>query len=221
MSGGIAHEINNPLTVISGRAAQTLKRIENNEFDKDMVVKNLEKIVNSSDRISNIIRALKNFSRNENHHPMELVNLSDLINDMLFLCENKINNDEALLEVAPIPKVILKCHAYQIVQILINLINNSFDATSSLPSKWIKLTFEVSETRIKIRVMDSGNGIKKELKKKVFEPFFTSKPLHYGTGLGLSISKKIALFHKGDLSIDEETKNTCFVLTLPLAGPKK
>ena len=216
MSGGIAHEINNPLTVIQGRAAQTIKKMARSEMASEDIKNNLEKIIFSADRISKIITALKHFSRNDSTQEMQATKLSDLISDTLFLCENRIHNDDSKLEVDTIPNVKIKCHGYQIIQILINLINNSYDATASLEVKWIRISFYKEEGYIKINITDSGNGIDPAIQEKIFEPFYTTKPINYGTGLGLSISKKIALNHRGDLSIDQHSPNTRFVLKLPV-----
>jgi C4-dicarboxylate-specific signal transduction histidine kinase len=216
MSGGIAHEINNPLTVITGRTNQIIRKIKNNDISPDEIIKNLEKIYFSSERISKIIKAMKNFSRNEENQNLQTSTLKDLIEDTLLLCENRINNDETNLEIDSIPSVEIQCHPFQIVQILINLINNSFDATSTLSEKWIKISFQIKNNLVLITITDSGKGIPKDYRKKIFDPFFTSKQLTFGTGLGLSISKKIALAHKGELLLDEECPNTCFVLSLPI-----
>lgn len=215
MSGGIAHEINNPLTVILGRANQSLKKINNDNFTKEEIVNNLEKISFSAERIGKIITTLKNFSRNDSEEIMQKIALEKIISESLLLCENRINNESTTLKIDSIPSLEINCHAYQIIQILINLINNSFDATSNLKEKWIKITFEKTEDFIEIKITDSGNGIAKENLDKIFEPFFTTKPINYGTGLGLSISKKIAINHKGDLIYDQRSKNTCFILKLP------
>jgi C4-dicarboxylate-specific signal transduction histidine kinase len=215
MSGGIAHEINNPLTVILGRANQTLKKIDQPDYTKKEIANNLEKIVFSAERISKIITTLKNFSRSDQSQPMQMVKLERIINESLLLCENRIHNESTSLNIDFIPNAELKCHAYQIIQILINLINNSFDATTHLEEKWIHISFETNEDFIKIIITDSGNGIPKENYNKIFEPFFTTKPINFGTGLGLSISKKIAMSHKGDLIYDQQNKHTCFILKLP------
>lgn len=216
MSGGIAHEINNPLTVILGRANQTLKKMDHPAYTKKEIANNLEKIVFSAERISKIITTLKNFSRSDQSQPMQLVSLEKIISESLLLCENRIHNESTSLNIDLIPNIELHCHAYQIIQILINLINNSFDATSNLEERWIKISFEHDSHFVQIKITDSGSGIPKENFNKLFEPFFTTKPINFGTGLGLSISKKIALNHRGDLIYDTNNKNTCFILKLPL-----
>lgn len=214
MSGGIAHEINNPLTVVIGKINQLKRKVANNEASIEEIQNNLEIIAKSSERIAKIIRALKNFARNESLDAKESVPISTIINDALLLCENRIKNNDFQLIVDTIPEININCHAYQIVQILINLINNSFDAIAHQQERWVRISFKVEKENIEIRVIDSGTGIKRSEQKKIFEPFYSSKPVGFGTGLGLSISKRLANYHDGDLYLDSESKHTCFVLKL-------
>jgi signal transduction histidine kinase len=220
MSGGIAHEINNPLTVIRVRTAQIMKKVDNEKenFDFDNAKSNLEKVLFSVDRISSIIKSLRNFSKDEKQNEFTIVKIKSIVDEAILLCENRIKNADSKLILDEVPEAEIRCHSFQIVQILINLINNSFDAVDLLEEKWIHISFEVQGTKLLVFITDSGNGIKKEIAKKMFDPFFSTKGHSYGTGLGLSISKKIALLHQGDLYIDQKNANTRFVLELPLSG---
>ena len=103
----------------------------------------------------------------------------------------------------------------QISQILINLLNNSFDAIATLKNKWIEVKGFNEEGLIKIQITDSGTGIDKSVVEKMMNPFFTTKEVGKGTGLGLSISSEILKSHGGSLKYLEDSKNTTFLITLP------
>jgi signal transduction histidine kinase len=106
-------------------------------------------------------------------------------------------------------------NSIQISQVILNLLNNAFDAIQDATDKWIKIQTYIEHGQVQIRVTDCGHGISNEVAKKIMQPFFTTKPIGKGTGLGLSISKGIVEAHQGKLTIDTESKNTCFVITLP------
>lgn len=100
----------------------------------------------------------------------------------------------------------------QIIQVLVNLINNSADAIERNEEKWIDISYEVNENKHRIKITDSGLGIPKEVQKKMFEAFYTTKGVEKGTGLGLSVCKRIMESHGGKFYIDNQCKNTRFVL---------
>ncbi|MBC7539650.1 MAG: GHKL domain-containing protein [Bacteriovorax sp.] len=216
LSGGIAHEINNPLTVILGRTRQLKRKNDKNELSPTDLNENLNLIINSSERISKIITTLKNFSRNDNTDLKERFLLEEIIHDTLLLCEHRIKNNDAKLTIDKIPQIKINCHPHQIVQVVINLINNSFDAIVNLEERWVNISFQVENKKIKIFVNDSGRGVKKDIQDKIFEPFYSTKPHGQGSGIGLSISKRIAQYHNGDLILIKNVNNTSFCLILPI-----
>ncbi|MBY0412878.1 MAG: GHKL domain-containing protein, partial [Bdellovibrionales bacterium] len=100
-------------------------------------------------------------------------------------------------------------------QVLINLLNNSYDAISNLQDKWIEIKGFKKEGLVYIQITDSGVGIVKEVADKIMNPFFTTKEVGKGTGLGLSISSEIMKSHGGSLKYMTDFTNTTFLLTLP------
>ena len=215
MAGGIAHEINNPLAIISGKAEATILKIESGNFDKNKTLEDLTKITANVQRISKIIKGLRSFSRNTESDPMALVPIKQIISDTLELCSERFRNNAVELKVAPIPNLALMCRAAQLSQVLLNLLNNAFDAIESFPEKWISLSFAENESKVFISVEDCGLGIKAEVIAKMMEPFFSTKAVGKGTGLGLSISKGIIESHSGKLSYDTSSLHTKFVIELP------
>jgi len=215
MAGGIAHEINNPLSVIIGHTTNLKEKLKNNITltTKDLLT-TLEKIEETGFRIHKIIKSLRIFSRNEDNDPLEEVKLEEIINNTLALCEKKLLSKNISVTVE-IPKNLkLKAHATQISQVLLNLLSNSQDALELLQEKWIKIEANEYKREIEITVTDSGNGIHSSIQNKIMNPFFTTKEPGYGTGLGLSISASLMRRQNGELLLDHNHKNTRFILRL-------
>jgi C4-dicarboxylate-specific signal transduction histidine kinase len=102
----------------------------------------------------------------------------------------------------------------QLQQVLVNLLNNAYYEVKKLEEQWIRVEIEHTQENVYIKVIDSGKGIPPEVAKKIMSPFYTTKPVGEGTGLGLSISKGVLETFDGDLFLDMDHKNTCFVIKL-------
>lgn len=217
MAASIAHEINNPLTIINGNVGllrRILSHIPEGRLPKaNQYLESIEKTVH---RIDKIIRGLKALSRDGFNDPYETVDLTtSIINANSLNREKFIYHGIELRQSLPAAGALIECRSVQIEQVIINLLSNSFDAVRDLPQKWVDIAvFDEGDSWV-IRITDSGQGIPENLQEKVMQPFFTTKEIHQGTGLGLSISKAIAEEHGGSLELDPIAKNTCFVLTLP------
>jgi signal transduction histidine kinase len=216
MAGGVAHEINNPLGIIHGKASLLLKHLLRGSFTKEMGETEIVKIMSMSDRIAKIVSGLKSFSRNGEQDLKEAVVLQSLLESVFSLCTERFKSHHVDLQVAPIPKVFIECRAIQIEQVVLNLLNNAFDAIAEYQTKWIKIDFAVTAEQVEINVTDCGAGIPKHVVEKMMQPFFTTKEIGKGTGLGLSISSGIIADHGGTLKYDETSANTRFVIVLPL-----
>jgi len=216
MSGGVAHEINNPLTVIMGFANRLTAAISGPNPDQDEVKRYAEKIVAMTERIAKIVRGLKTFAREASQDPFEQVVVKSVIADTLELCHERFLNNGVRLELpnAHIDATI-ECRAVQISQVLVNLLNNAYDAVQTLPDKWVRLDLRDLGDAVLFSVTDSGKGIADDVAKKMLNPFFTTKAVGQGTGLGLSISRGIVESHCGTLYYDSSTGHTCFVFVLP------
>ncbi len=217
MSAGIAHEINNPLSVILSRAYILKNSIEKNNFNSDKMYQEVNKIYDNCLRISKIIKGLKAFARDGQNDPMEPIPLRDIIENAQSICNSKIiekgitfNKDEIS------PELQVNCSSTQLTQVFVNLLSNSIDAITDLADPWISIKIKVDSTLIRILIIDSGSGIKEEIREKIMLPFFTTKSANKGTGLGLSISSSIIKSHQGTLGIDSAHPNTCFYIELPL-----
>ena len=217
MASGIAHEINNPLSIIQGNTTLLLEKIKLNKATPEVIQSTLEKIHITSDRINKIIKGLRTISRDADRDSFEPISIYKLNEEVLSLCEMKLKLAGIDLRInLPIEDVEIQCSKTQIFQILINLINNSYDAISEMSDKWIEVHYKASTDLAEFTVTDSGNGIPKEYADKLMQPFFTTKDVGKGTGLGLSISRGIIEKHNGTFYLDDKNKNTKFVFSIPL-----
>lgn len=214
ISSGIAHEIKNPLSIVLARSEQIYREIESLPEQNEKLLKIVSNLILNAQRINKIINSMKSISRDSSNDPMEKVLLQSIIESTTTLMSDKIKSSGVDFKIMNIPDIHIFCRESQIEQVLINLINNSIDAINSKTEKWIKVNFEIIDYKIKILILDSGNGISKKIKDKIMKPFFTTKPVGQGTGLGLSISKNIIEEHNGSFYIDENSQNTCFIIEL-------
>lgn len=127
MSAGIAHEINNPLTIMKGGAQMIEKNVLREHFDKDMILKQSQKIQNSVNRVTKIVQRLKSFSNLSDSKPKEDTPIEDILDDTLNFCGEVLTANNIRLEIAEIPHVKVNCHPVQISQVLINVIKNAQD----------------------------------------------------------------------------------------------
>ena len=118
--------------------------------------------------------------------------------------------------IEPIPKVLLPGRAVQLSQVILNLLNNSFDAMETVEDKFVEIKFIKTQTHFSILISDSGPGIPGDIASRIFNPFFTTKEVGKGTGLGLSIAKGIIEDHQGELSLHQGGARTTFEIKLPL-----
>ena len=216
MASGIAHEVNNPLAIISLATQHLNKYI--NEPEKSSI-KNLSMLVNKIQRnvtrIENLIKALKIFSRQETKHTLQPSKLEKIIEDAIEQIKPRLemqkikfnyHNDNKDLYVEAVPALL--------TQVIVNMLNNSVDAVEEIKQPEISLKVIQVDKNIKIEIEDNGHGIPKDIQDKILEPFFTTKEVGKGTGLGLSLSKSIMDIHGGTLELDNESEKTRFVINL-------
>lgn len=217
MSAGIAHEINNPLAIIK-ISAELLQKLYNSNPKSDVKTEKLVSNISSTvDRIAKIIKGLRTFAVEGKNDSFTKVKVKDIVSETLDLCSEHFRDKGVQIVTEGLDdETTIECVSVQISQVLLNLLNNSFDAIRDTQNPFIKINAQKNKQSIKLEVIDSGLGIDPTIANKVLEPFFTTKKIGLGTGLGLSIARGIALAHNGQLYLDESKKNTTFVLELPL-----
>lgn len=216
MSAELAHEINNPLMVINGRAKVSREHLKNEIVDVSLLNKNIEIIQRNGERIEKIVKAYKLLSRSGTNDTVETVYLEKLFLDLKELTERRMSDAQIELIISPFPSDLkIEVKLIQILQVFTNLVSNSIHAIAKLEVRWVRIdVFEVKD-EIHFHFQDSGYGIKKEYIPYLFDAFFTTKNSREGTGLGLSISAKLVRDHKGEIFYNQNSQHTEFVVKLP------
>ncbi|MCB1788557.1 MAG: PAS domain S-box protein [Gammaproteobacteria bacterium] len=211
LAAGVAHEIGNPVTGIAS-LAQNLRH----EEDPQVVGQSIEEIIAQTRRISDILRALKGFSRGSRHLlQRETFALHEAVDDAVHLLRLTHKHDGIRFEASCPDDIVLTGNRQQLSQVLVNLLSNAADASRT--GDRVDLLARCAAGEAVIEVMDQGQGIPEELRETIFEPFYTTKPTGQGTGLGLSLAYKIIEDHNGTLTIDSQAGfGTRVVVSLPL-----
>lgn len=224
LSSGVAHDINNPLTVILLANDMLIREVDKKNPDAAKAMERIRGFASDVQRASRSIQKLadhlRTFSRGiaEKYEPVDLF---DVINDALFMTNNKILSNAIRIKNEVVKgRYQVLGSANQLEQVFVNLIGNACDAMSKTTTK--DLTIHIRETSFqeqpswKCEVQDSGCGIPAEIREEIFQSFFTTKEKGKGTGLGLSISRGIVRDHKGDIHLDSEVnKGSTFSVILP------
>lgn len=223
MAANIAHEINNPLAIISGKTQIITNQLNSGAFDLIKMNSDLNKIVQTIGRIDRIVKGIKLISRSSESDAYEYVTIERVVQETLELCNERIYFHQVELRLKNSLKISFECRPTQIVQVLLNLVGNSIDAVEKMPVKWIEIEAVQQGEAVVISVTDSGTGIPESIQSRLAQPFFTTKDIGKGTGLGLSISKGIVENHGGTFKYDQASRNTRFLLVLPLqqVNPQK
>ncbi len=215
LAAGVAHEVNTPLTGVSSYTQMLLGMIP--ETDPKHAL--LRKVQKQTDRASNIVGNLLNFSRTGNATEFVEINVNKLLDDTLQLLEPQFRQTEIEIvknyATAP-PKIF--GNAGKLQQVFTNLIINARDAMfGSGGSITLKTDFE-NNGEIIVEVSDTGSGIAPENIGKIYDPFFTTKGVGSGTGLGLAVSYGIVQEHAGMITaISEVGEGTTFRIVFPVA----
>jgi C4-dicarboxylate-specific signal transduction histidine kinase len=218
MSAGIAHEINNPLTIIIAKISRLKRKIATDSLTQEEMLLELSQINETSNRIVKIIKGLKSFSRDGVNDPKEIFSVIDVVQDTLELCNERFreNTIDLRVDFNPLQEIKVEGSSVQISQVVFNLLSNAIDATKFMTDKWVEIKLEMKDSNCVLSITDCGLGIGPEIQQKLMQPFFTTKEKGLGTGLGLSISKVIIEKHNGRFYYDPNLKNTRFVIELPL-----
>ena len=224
LAGGIAHDFNNLLTAISGYCDLLLLRHEPTDQD----FPDLIEIHENANRAASLIDQLLAFSRKQTLRPQTL-NLQDVMSDLTHLL-NRLLGEKVVLHLR---QGAIKCHVRadkrQVEQVIMNLVVNARDAMPSggdvtIETSVLRLTKPLERDRvivsrgeyISVKVIDQGMGIQPDVLPKIFEPFYTTKPMGEGTGLGLSMVYGIMKQSGGYVFVDSVLgQNSCFTLLFP------
>ncbi|MFN6464727.1 MAG: ATP-binding protein [Nostoc sp. DedVER02] len=255
---GIAHEINNPISFIHGNLTYArehyndlLKLIqlyqqeypnpsrviqqEIKALDLDFIQQDIKKLLQSmetgSQRIEEIVKSLRNFSRLD-EATFKVVDIHEGLEAALMILQSRLNPSErhsgieVIKEYGELPCIY--CSAGQLNQVFMNLLNNAIDALEEAEQIRLQKSIQNYSSRIWIRtqklndryiaifIKDNGNGIPTQIHHQIFNPFFTTKPVGKGTGLGLSICYQIIASHNGRIDVISDPGGTEFSIELPI-----
>lgn len=239
LTAGIAHEIKNPLNFVNNFSKLSQELIDEfleskSEEDRqdiiNMLKQNVAKIHEHGARANNIVSSMMMHAR-QSTNDKQLTDLNKLLDDTTtlsfqgmrsthidFSCSIKRNFAKDL------PKSVII--QQDISRVILNLLNNAFYAVNERNKKQtsgyeptVSVSSALIGNKIRISIKDNGTGIPEDIKEKIFQPFFTTKPTGQGTGLGLSLSYEIMKAHGGDMMVESKAgEYTEFIITLPIAN---
>jgi len=217
LSFGVAHNVNNTLTGILGRAQLLLR----NSNDPAKLEAGIEMIIKSAEDGAHIIRRIQDFARQRPSREFEVISIAELLKDA---CEMTRPRWESRSEFAPIRFVLhadcrahVKGDAVELREVLVNMIYNAVDAMPS--GGEIRVSLQEIRDRVIICIADTGTGMTAETKQRLFDPFFTTKG-KAGTGMGLAVSFGIIRRHEGAIDVEsEQGRGTTFRISLPTVIP--
>lgn len=212
LAGGVAHEINNPLTGVLGQAQLLLEKMP----DGDPCRYNVERIESAAQRCRQIVRALLDFARDKNYN-FTLRGVDKLIDETLDFSKSEMDlHSIKVVKIIPPNLPMIKVSAGHIQQVFLNIMNNAVHAMGN--DGILTITAKLIQGFIEVSFSDTGKGIKKDNIGHVFDPFFTTKDIGQGTGLGLTISYGIIQKHNGEIfaQSEGEGKGATFIIRLPL-----
>jgi signal transduction histidine kinase len=172
-----------------------------------------QNIATAADRASKVVFALKNFARMDQSGEMVKSNLADGIETVLTLYHNQLKQGvDVTRDFADVPAIL--CYPDELNQVWTNILHNALQAMHHKGKLHIAL--KESDHFIVTSITDSGSGIPPEIKERIFQPFFTTKPAGEGSGLGLDIVKRIVDKHKGKIEVESEPGKTTFSIFIPI-----
>ncbi len=222
LAAGVAHEINNPLAIILGFVDLLIEKYPKDSQEYD-ILKTVEKQATNAKRV---VENLLSFSRYTEYHEEE-VDIKENIESVLAIIKNTMKIKNIYLESRlseGLPKV--KADAGELQQVFLNILNNAIHAMPEGGTLTIT-TLLCNGKDIQIRFSDTGHGIKREHRTKIFDPLFTTKKVGEGTGLGLSVSYGIITKYGGNITFETTTREesektgTTFIISLPSIADNK
>ena len=216
LASGVAHDFNNALTAILGRA-QLMRR----QVTDDSLTHNLDVIQTAAEDAAATVRRIQTFARQSPAREFEPLDVSQLLADAIEITRTRWHNEARLrgllyaVELETEGPVYVSGVASELREVFVNLIVNAVDAMPG--GGQLLIGCEREGDTVRLRFADSGTGMPEEVRERIFEPFYTTKGAH-GTGLGLAVSYGIIERHEGRITIESEVgRGTTFQVELPAA----
>lgn len=218
---GVAHEINSPLQVITGVSESLLNQCRNGGIPAERLERSLTMIHRNGTRVAGLVRALRLYAHTSDQifRPDQL---NEILLDTLLLIEHQLQSWSNIRVHADLAADMpdMECDREKLAQVIINLLTNARDAMPAGGEISITTRYDPAADRFRLIVADDGQGIPPEIQSKIFDPFYTTKPLGEGTGLGLSVVLGVIQTHHGRVTLHSVPKEgTTFIMTFPRTQP--
>ena len=218
---GIAHELNNPLTVISAEADEILDAIQGGNCDEKQIQASAKNIKSFSERMRVIVDHIRQYTRDDKNSNWTRININNVINDSLIIWKRQLINADIKVRLS-LPQHLPDIWGQQnkLESVFQNLIGNARDAFEAVDDDRIKeiaIVSALDNNEILVKVDDNACGMSQEVLQKIYSPFFTTKTRENGTGIGLSMVHNIIKEHGGKILVNSiPGKGTAFTIKLPL-----
>ncbi|MDQ3232969.1 MAG: ATP-binding protein [Pseudobdellovibrionaceae bacterium] len=218
MAGGIAHEINNPLAILVGRAAQLRKFVSTLDCDQnqsEMILNSIEKTIF---RIQEAVTDLETIASNPSTEEIKLLHFGRLLQRMRDLSINRYAPRGIRVDFPETFEGTIEAREVELAQAFLYLIENASEAALQAETPWFRVEVQAIDTNmLRFRLIDSGPGVPLDVRDKIFQPFFTTKEVGQGRGVGLSLAISIIDTHGGRLYFDFSQPQTTVCVELPFA----
>jgi len=219
LASGVAHDFNNSLAAILGRA-QLLRR----QTQDDALVRNIEIIQTAAEDAAATVRRIQTFARKSPAKEFEILEVAGLLNDAIEITRTRWQNEARLrgldydVVLDAEPRQFTLGSASELREVFVNLIVNAVDAMPE--GGRLSISCKSDDGPLRLQFADTGCGMPEDVRQKIFDPFYTTKGAQ-GTGLGLSVSYSIIERHEGMISVTSEIGNgTVFTIQLPAVMPE-
>lgn len=215
MAGGIAHEVNTPLSTMILTLENLSDKLEANDIAN--AKKDVQNLIRTGSKIGSIVHSLRLLTVTGGKFERDKVSLFDV----MISAKNEYAEraKEKNIELAYMYNIESDGNVWgsssSLKHVVSNLIKNAMDALENSQEKWIKLLLIENSTHYKILVQNSGPPIDKAITERIFEPFYTTKDVGTAMGIGLSISKTLVLAHGGTIRVDTKNPHVMFEVALP------
>lgn len=221
LATGVAHEINNPLSVIKGSQYKINRMIDSEEpIDKKALQNYMQKIERNVKRIQDITFSMRSISDKGSHRKISPINLQELLMSIAAMGRERIGSRDIVINTTFKHNNLYFSGIYnEIYRALYIIVENSLDELIDLSRGHgvVEITLERQGQNSVISIKDNGRGIPEEFVNNIFDPFFTTKSIGQATGLGLTYSSNIITFNGGSVELaPSPSKGACFKVTLPV-----